>query len=633
MGNGMNHFREFCGFRLDADRLVLWHGNEPVPLPPKEIELLSALVERSNQVVSKDELMDRVWANSIVEESNISRHIYRLRKMFVERGLSADLIQTVPRRGYRFTGEITSNTNDLVIERHLVSRTYVESIHDTVGPLAAEYTLRPRQVQFVFATLMITALLVAAVGSYFLFGREPAADPAMRSIAVLPLNDLDDLNERSTGLGFADVLITRLGSVDNVRVLSTNSVIGLSGKPRDPIDVGRELGVDTVIDGTVQRANAKLRVTLRATRVADGKQIWSSTFDESENELFQLQDLMARQTAIALSLPIKDKIDLMTADREAYRFYVEGLYLFRQRHTSRSIPMFKRAIELDQNFAEAWSLMAAAYAMGDSMTEAGATVERAIQLDPELGQAHAVRGFVKLFLDWDPIEAERSFDRAIELDRNSVEAHHWRGILHQTRGRFEKAQTDLERALELDPTSGNMMSDLGYVHYFAREYDKAEELYHKAEAIAPNIVGGRMGQLYAAQGREYDALNADVKAYCFRLEPEVRTECESSLRKDFQKGGLRQVYRGFIETSLRSIKKNSTKKKVAANDWLVAANFYVSVGDKQNALNSLRRSIEFRTRYEITNFSIPFIEFDPRFDLLRGEPDFDRLISNLRAEL
>lgn len=629
MGNGMNHLQEFEGFRLDAERLVLWHQGEPVPLPPKEIELLSALVDRHNEVVSKDELMSRVWADSFVEESNISRHIYRLRKMFVEFGMSADLIQTVPRRGYRFTGDVHAS-NDLVVERHFVSRTVVEAFHDTDEPAVGSRSIAAgsqRLRKLLLPAFACVAVLLTVAAAYYYNQPTTTNSPIFRSIAVLPFNDIDNAGERSAGLGFADALITRLGTVDNVRVLSSNAVVGYADRPRDPIDVGRELGVDAVIDGTLQRANGKLRVNIRATRISDGKQLWSNTFDESELEVFRLQDTLATQTARALSLNIREIAGAPTANRDAYRFYVEGLYLFRRRETSRSVPLMKKAIELDPKFAKPWSLLAAAYAMGDSMPEAEAAANRAIELDQNLGQAHAVRGFIKIFLDWDAVEAERSLDRAVELDPNSVEAYHWRGILRQTLGRFSEAKSDLERAFELDPTSGNLVSDLGHIHYFAREYARAEELYNKAETLSPNIVGSRFTLLYKRQGRDAEAFQAELNTVCNRLGQGMAEECKAEIR---QRGGMVEYARENIKQTLASFKNDPPKPGAIANQWHTVSLFYNFLGDRQGVIRSLNKALDSRVRYEVTNFTFPFIEFDPIYDEIRGEPEFAAIVKRLR---
>ncbi len=631
MGINNGHFREFGRFRLDAENKVLWAGEKPIDLQLKEIELLCLFTERRGEILSKDEILDLVWADSFVEESNLSQHVYRLRKTFKAFGETGDLIQTVPRRGYRFIGEIGISAEDIVIERHSISRTLIEELHDstepglTVVPKLTGSTLRHR---FLIATAIVLIILATTAGM-FLSNRVAIGTSPTRSIAVLPLRDLDRANDGSFGLGFADALITRLGTVENVRVLSTNAVIRYADELREPLDVGRELNVDAVIDGTLQRADGKIRVTLRVTRTGDGKQIWANSFDQSERDIFGLQDLIATQTAKNLSMSLDERRGFQSVDKDAYEFYTQGLYLFRRRETSRSIPLLKKAIELDPQFAKPWSLLAASYAMGDDMSNAESTVDKAIELDPNLAEAHAVRGFIKMFIDWDWAEAERSLDRAIDLDRNSVEAHHWRGILHQIRGRSDEAVIDLNRALELDPTSANLISDLGYVYFFSRDYDKAEELYNRAEALSPHIAGGRLMSLYEIQGREFEAYQANLKANCPGRSPQNRRLCEETQRDFAERAGIKGLVRSNLNATLGRLRNGDLAQFDIASNWHYCAMLYALLGDKPNAIKSLNRAIAARTGYEITNFTLPFVAFNPVFDSLRKEPDFAQFLAKM----
>ncbi len=220
-----------------------------------------------------------------------------------------------------------------------------------------------------------------------------------------------------------------------------------------------------------------MRITLRLLRISDGVQIWSKSFDDSESEIFRLLDSIAVQTASALhfNLTNKDGVGRPTENLEAYNLYLQGQYLFRRRETGKGVEFFKKATELDPKFAKAWSGLAAAYAMGDSMPEAEPTIDLAIKLQPDLGEAHAVRGFVKMFLKWDWQAAEESLNRAVELDPHSVEARHWRGIYLLIRGRISESRSEIERALELDPTSANLINDYGQMFYFSREFEMAEQ--------------------------------------------------------------------------------------------------------------------------------------------------------------
>lgn len=628
MGNGMNHLREFCGFRLDGERLVLWHGNEPVPVPPKEIELLSALVERSNQVVSKDELMDRVWANSIVEESNISRHIYRLRKMFVEHGLPADLIQTVPRRGYRFTGDIDQGNGDIVIERHSITRTLVEKLDNSIQPNANELSeTRSLSRSVSIATVAVIVFMTSAFG-YYLFNRTDAARPSVRSVAVLPLVYSELNGNNAISLGLTDSLTADLGTADELRVVSPRAVARSLGPDKEPLEIGRELGVDAIINGTIRKADNSLQVTLVLSRISDGKPIWSESFDGKETGIFELRNAIALKTANALSVDIKPEVlaKRSTDNVRAYELYAQGMQLFRLRQTSRAGELFTAATDLDPNFAKAWAGLAGVYAMGDNMAKAEATATRALDLDPYLADAHAVRGFVKMFLEWDWNTAEGALDRAVELDRNSVEAHHWRGTLHQIRGRLDLAKADLNRALELDPTSANLMSDLGYIHFFAGEFDRAEELYNSVALSEPDLVFGRRYLLYQIQGRADDAFAASLYI-CTRLKTVEETQkCRERYQDQYANGGLSNMAR----VTISSLETNSRTGALPAHIWHDIAINYAQLGEKRKAADSLLRALESKKGFEMASFTLPFSSTLPTFAALRNEPQYQEFVRRMK---
>ncbi|HMT09494.1 MAG TPA: winged helix-turn-helix domain-containing protein [Pyrinomonadaceae bacterium] len=503
----MNTLREFGAFRLDAERLILWHGGEPVPMPPKEIELLSALVDRQNEVVSKDELMSRVWADSFVEESNISRHIYRLRKMFDEYGVSDNLIQTVPRRGYRFTGKVENvEYEQLIIERHSVSKTIVEEV---AGSSRIAESLRSA----IFASRLNT------------------------SFAALTL-------------------------------LIVCTLLGL---------------------------------------------LAFTSYDRSTANGFQ-----AKAVQVHSSFP---------KDDEAYRLYLQGEYHFRRRETSNSGIYFKEAVARDPNFARAWAKLAAVYAMGDAMGEAEATVERALSLEPNLAEAHAVRGFIQMFLNWDWAVAERSFDLAIQIDPTSVEALHWRATYYTIRGRLDDAKRDLHRALDLDPTSIRLISDLGQVYYFSRDFQMAEQLY--LQTYREGVGVDRLVELYKIQGRIREAFEVELFRKCGEVRPADVSPCQRDLAASFERGGFPGFARDRLKPTLDSLDRNSLAPDLVASFWYNASKDHVEVGDHENALVDLQRSMTAKTRFEPMNFNFPFIAVDPVYDELRSDPRFAELIRRM----
>lgn len=629
MSSEIKHLREFGKFRLDTEKKVLWFAGETVNLQLKEIELLCVLTENGGEVVTKDELLSRVWADSFVEESNLARHIYQIRKVFKQYGEPEDLIKTVPRRGYRFAGGISESGGELIVERHSISRTLIEELETSEAPHVKTFSAQAAK-RFLIPAGVLAAILTIAFG-FYVYTRGAASAHPIKSIAVLPLKSLDADDSKALGLGFADTLITNLGKLEGVKVISTKTVSRYADEAREPLEVGQKLGVDAIVDGTLQRAGSKLRVTLRLIRVADGKQIWAGAFDKPEREIFALQDLMALETAqaLALNLKPKDTPKPPTENLEAYRFYLQGQYFFRRRETTKGGTFFRKAVELDPRFAQAWAGLAAVYAMGDSMPEAETTVNKALEIAPDLAEAHAVRGFIEMFLDWDWTEAEKSLNRAVELNQNSVEAHHWRGTFLTIRRRFDEAEAELKRALELDPTSANLIADLGLVYFYAEQYEKAEETFLRAKAIDQRFADYRLRELYEKQGREREAFELIPDLECRSDDENEKSKCAQNLRNIFEKDGIKGIAASVLNRYFEIIADKKTPPGQMASSWYGAALYQAQLGENAKAIESLNRVLEIRMRFETVNFTFPFVAVESKFAGLRNDERFQEILRKI----
>src|SRR5688572_25739247 len=442
MATEITQFREFGKFRLDTQRKLLWHDGEPLPLPLKELELLCVLAERCGELVTKDELLETVWAGSFVEESNLSRHIYLLRKALDGANSGEKYIETVPRRGYRFTAPVREDpaeNHELIYTRHTRSQTLIEESIETdappftvasssvldvtpeTSPVRVAVMRNARSIRqlgklvrwpFVLTTLF-SITVVAVVASAVLYSglskSTKPADPraavaAIRSIAVLPprsLNGGDDSLPLS--LGLADALITRLGSVQRLSVRPTSSVVRYVEGDHDAQNVGRSLGVDAILEGTLQQDGNGIRVTWRLIDVASGTQLWSGHFNEKNGDIFQLQDAVSNEVGEALfpNLSSNDRALLVkrqTTNSAAYVQYLKGNYFWSKRASAveKSLTYYRKAIDLDPNFAQAYAGLAAVHStMGNPSPEAESLIYKALQLDSTLPTAHATFGFIQ----------------------------------------------------------------------------------------------------------------------------------------------------------------------------------------------------------------------------------------------
>lgn len=648
MSSEIKQLREFGKFRLDAQKKVLWFEDEPVNLPLKEIELLCALTEKGGEVVTKGELLEKVWADSFVEESNLSRHIYLLRKTFKDFGENEELIQTIPRRGYRFAGQFKeSNYGELIIEKHTLTQTLIEEIPSGDTQAQVRLASEPEQIAELSknhwlrqtlrsrSRLLVIAAVVAAIAvgsvAFLQYNRPNAsAGSGIKSIAVLPFKMLDDGKETPhQGLGMADILITRLSNLKEINVRPTSAVMGFENYQEGSVQIGQKLQVDAVLEGTIYRAGDKVRVTTRLVRVSDQSPIWAAQFEKPVQDEFRLQDEIALQVVEALALNLSgDETTALTKrytqNADAYQLYVRGRYEWNKRNPTgmgEAERLFRNAIDKDPNFALAYVGLADNIIMGENAAHAWTAVNKALDFDPNSAEAYATLGFLYTFHNWDWQAAEASFKKSIELNPGYATAHHWYAILLAVQCRTEEAKAEMRRALEINPLSYNFLADMGQLHYFAREYDKAEEYCRKALEIYPDFHFALvyLFQIYLQTG-EYDkAVDeylevAKINAY-FGLTAKEKEHWVKQIAEQkaiYQQGDLRK----FLEPD-RSAKVSDP------SGFYQRAMGYAFLGEKEKVLDDLERA------YQDKAFLLTFVKADPVFDPLRSEPRYQAILRKM----
>jgi len=349
MGLPAKHLYEFGPFVLDADERVLLREGQPVSLAPKAFDTLLALIEKSGRIVGKDELLNRVWPDSFVEEGNLAFNISVLRKALAGGADDVQFIETVPKRGYRFVTPVRQMNDagpDVLIESQTISRVVIEDRREDIEeqkqiPAPKDLTQRASDTSFSRRaisklSLLIAGVIVLGIVAVIAYLRLPGPT-SPRTLAVLPFKPLAaNSNDEYLELGMADALITRLSNLKEIVVRPTSSVLKYAAAGQDPIAAGRELAVDAVLDGSVQRSGDKIRVTVRLVRVGDGVPLWADKFDENFTNIFSVQDSISERMARALTLNLsgdeKNKITKRyTDDVEAYQLYLKGRYYWNKR--------------------------------------------------------------------------------------------------------------------------------------------------------------------------------------------------------------------------------------------------------------------------------------------------------------
>ena len=638
MSNNGKHLREFDKFQIDLEKKVLWQGGEPVHLPPKAVELLCVLVENKGEVVTKDELLNKVWQDSFVEESVLAQNIHHLRKTFKDLNFRENPIQTIPRRGYRFAGDVHKISGEYVIEHEIVERRLLAEIsEDSLNDLGLQNVTKVskskpqrQKSRFVFASFLVAAifLLIGAAAWSFYNESEAAASKNINSIAVLPLKNLNANESNQTfSLGLTDSLISRLGKLNRFAVRPFSAVEKYEKSGKDAISFGQELRVDSVLEGTIQNVDNRLRVNLRLIDVRNGRQIWSDNFDETASDVLKLQDSISGKVVRVLVNKLKPEEESLlaknpTANAEAFRLYLTGRERWMRRDwTADCLGFYKKAIELDPDFALAYLGIADLYAFTYETKAAEDALNKAIELDPFLAEAHATRGFLQMFHHWDWQAAENSFRRALELAPNSSKAHHWFGVYLSIRGRLDEAQREMEKALELDPTALVIMTDIAELHYFRHDYDRAESELGKVLEIDPNFVNARL-HLIKVRYKKGASYFLEEAAFSIFRQKQLKAE---GLAQEFNPEEMERLVAAQDEKTLKekSLQAMLNAVRGKPETYLGLSRYYSMTGEKGKSLDALEKALEARA------FVTPFIAVDPMWNTVRGEPRFKELLKKM----
>ena len=486
-------------------------------------------------------------------------------------------------------------------------------------------------------------VILAAGGAYYNFwprSRGPTTAAGVSSLAVLPFRPLlPDGRDEVLEMGMADTLITKLGGVGEVAVRPISAVRNYTGLDQDAVQAGKELGVEAVLDGSIHRVGERIRVTARLVRVADGRHLWSSQFDEKFTDIFALQDAICERVARELALNLRgEKRERLTkhytVNADAYQLYLKGRYYWYKSTPQDSLKAresFEQAIDLDPSFALAFCGLADYYgrasATGQMRPEEGwpkheAAVMKALELDPDFAEVHNSLAGLKVYYYRDLAGAESEFRRALELDPNYVEARaHYGGYL-TSMGRFDEGIAQLKRAQELDPLSSGITRRFGARLYHARRYDEAIEQYFKALELdwSDARTHEALGDAYE-QKRMYDkAVAAWREAMTLSRNDELAATLDHAYKESGYEGSVRTV----SHKRLQQLGANAQK-----GEFVPAMNFarlYVKLGDKKQALVWLEKAYEERSRL------IFDIKVDPLFDGLRSDPRFVDLLRRLNLK-
>jgi DNA-binding winged helix-turn-helix (wHTH) protein/TolB-like protein/Flp pilus assembly protein TadD len=639
MSPQVKHLYEFGPFRLDPDKPCLWRNGEPVSLTPKVAETLLILVQRNGRLVEREHLMKAIWPDTFVEDGNLNFNVSVLRKALGTDEAGEQYIQTVPRRGYRFSAEVREieEAPAVIVEKYTRARVVIE---EREFPAADELTIAKAELppaglsRKSYKAYAAFAALVIAIGlvALFLWLRKAtppsaAGAPTIQSIAVLPLKPLgNEESDRTLALGLTDTLITRLGSLNSIVVRPVSNV----GVQSDSNEIGRALKVDAVLEATLQRTDSRLRINARLLRVGDGALIWSASFDENETDVFKLQSALAVQITESIGSKLNAKqMELLTRrdtqNRGAFHAYWRGRFFVEKRNPKKAIAEFQQALALDPDYALAYTGLADAYIWQASFTndadadlygKAKTATEKALALDPTLADAHSSLGRIRHWHEWNWKGAEESFRRALELNPNSVNAHQFYARLLTTLGRYDEALSEIYQAQELDPRSADLAVPLSGILEKRGEFDEAVRVL---ESMLEMDKESKFARRFIANGY---LLKGDYA----RVIELGNQEFPNPKETDFAWASMLATAHHKLGQVDKASAMRKRLEKMAETDpksLYFLAYHNSEIGRPEEALTALRKCVELREERVVTT------KDDPRFAAIKHDPGFQAILQKL----
>ena len=620
----------FGVFELDLRSGELRKHGLRVRLQEQPFRLLEMLLEHPGEVVTREELQKRLWpADTFVDfDHGLNKAINKIREALGDSAESPRFVETVSRRGYRFLAEV-KDSEVPVRNPELGVQTQPQVAPDHPYPPDEVAEIKNPSLSRAWKISVLLLLLAAAVLAIRKLHSWNRPAPAIRSLAVLPFESLsNDASQDYFADGMTDELISDLGQISALRVISRTSVMSYK-RARKPLpQIARELNVDAVVEGTVLRSGNEVRITAQLIEASADKHLWSQSYEGELRNTLALQNDVARAIAdqIRINLNPKEKAALKkvkVVNPEAFESYLKGRYFWNKRTAEGlnvALAYFNQAIGEDPTFAQAYSGLADTYALlGDwqyavmtpkeALPKAKASAIKALELDSALGEAHNSLAFCLDGFEWDFEAAGREFQRAIELNPNYATAHHWYAWHLGLLGRYDDALAEMRKAENLDPLSLIINSDLAELLLIAHSYDESIQQSRKTLEMDPNfaLAHNQLGQAYL-QKQMYDPAIAELEK-AVQLSAGSPT-CEANLARAYAASGSRSG----AEKLLSDLKKRSNPSASLASE---IAMIYAALGNRDQAMNWLEKGYEERFN--------PGVLLRPGFDPVRSDPSFEEL--------
>ena len=570
----------FGSFVLDIADRSLKRTGLAVPLTPKVFDLLVILASNAGRLVEKNTLLQAVWPDVAVEEGNLTKGIFTLRQI-LEHDSENIYIETVPKRGYRFTADVKTEAG-------------------------VESDAKPE---------------------------EASSTATENSVAVLPFSDMTSTRDQDFFCeGMSEEIISALGRVAELRVASYTSSFRFKGKSTDAREIGRELNVSWLLEGSVRKSKDTFRIAVKLVRASDGFTAWTGRFDRQFDDIFAVQDEIAGMVAQTLAQRVGNEtrplVTSTTANAKAYSLYLEGRYLWNKRPGDvvwQALERFEQAISLDPNFAPAHAALASVYGTlgawefgvlppAEALAKAKAAAGRALALDPLLAAGHTAVGYTTLHYDWNPEKACRELEQASALNPAWVDTHHWHSHALCAAGHFSESLLACRRTLELDPLNPLMHAHFAWHYYMAREFGEALTQAERVIAMEPSFHWGHFFAGWALEqlGRTDEAVST------------LREAARCSSNNPVMLSGLGHAM-AAAQNRREALRVIAELRRLRGRKGMFAYEvgiIHAALGDFEAAFEWLTRAIHERSGWGA------YVSVDPRLDVLRADPRFVHLLSN-----
>lgn len=630
----------FGPFALHTRSREIYKFGTKLKLRPQPFQVLQLLAERAGDVVSREDLRQQLWPKEtyVDFEHGLNTAIKELRGVLSDSASEPRLIETLPRLGYRLMVPVTIEEPTAVPEvvefpaREATSR----AIEEFVGFRGVEEKATPSR-RWIYAAAMV-AILVA--GSGFLLWKSkhsaPAAHSAKIMLAVLPFENLTgDPSQEYFSDGLTEEMIGQLGRLDpqHLGVIGRTSVMGYKQSHRTPEQIGRELGVQYLLEGSVRRDAGHVRISAQLIQLGDRTNVWTKEYDRELHGFLAVQTEISQQIAGEIRVALRNPSATTTAQAatlspnsyEAYDLYLRGLYFWNKRTPegfSRAVEYFQRATEHDPQYARAYAGLADSYALMSGYTglppydliqKAQAAARRGAELDDSSAEVHTALAVVAQNYEWDWAKAEREYRRAIELDANYATAHQWYAEFLSFMGRFPEAEAEIDRARQLDPVSLVVATEKGVILYYARDYDGAiQQLRGVLDMDSQYPRAFRIDDVYMQKG-----MSKEIKADLGKFPP-FGSDAWNEARLTYL-----SAHCGLQDDSEKALTKLENIEKNTRVDPYILAIAYSGLKKNEKALEYLEKS------YRERSIALASLKVEPLLDPLRDDPRFRALLSRM----